>query len=42
MALCDRLEASLSSADETRSRILDALLIEALEPDEEHQLEAAE
>ena len=42
MALCDRLEASLSTADDTRRRLLDALLAEALTPDEEHELEAAE
>ena len=32
MALCDRLEASLSNGDGTRKRLLDALLYEALEP----------
>ena len=32
MALCDRLEASLATADDTRCRLLGALLIEALEP----------
>ena len=32
MALCDRLEASLAAADETRHRLLDALLAEALSP----------
>ena len=32
MALCDRLEASLATADETRRRLLDALLAEALGP----------
>jgi type I restriction enzyme, S subunit len=32
MALCDRLEAILSSADTTRRRLLDALLAEALAP----------
>jgi type I restriction enzyme S subunit len=42
MALCDRLEASLSTAAETRRRLLDALLAEALMPDEERELEAAE
>ena len=35
MALCDRLEASLASGDETRRRLLDALLHEALAPSEE-------
>jgi type I restriction enzyme S subunit len=42
MALCDRLEASLTDADDTRLRLLDALLAEALTPDEERELEAAE
>jgi type I restriction enzyme, S subunit len=32
MALCDRLEASLASTDETRRRLLDAVLAEALAP----------
>ena len=32
LALCDRLEASLATADYTRRRLLDALLYEALEP----------
>ncbi len=32
MALCDRLEASLATADTTRRRLLEALLHEALEP----------
>ncbi len=32
MALCDRLEANLTLADEARLRLLDALLHEALEP----------
>ncbi|MFN3321446.1 MAG: restriction endonuclease subunit S [Allorhizobium sp.] len=31
MALCDQLETSLSSADETRKKLLDALLAEALQ-----------
>jgi type I restriction enzyme S subunit len=35
MALCDRLEASLTTGDETRRRLLDALLHEALAPIEE-------
>jgi type I restriction enzyme S subunit len=42
MALCERLEASLTTADDTRRRLLDALLAEALAPDEERELEAAE
>ena len=32
MALCDRLEASLTATATTRCRLLDALLAEALEP----------
>lgn len=32
MALCDRLEASLAAGETARSRLLDALLHEALEP----------
>lgn len=32
MAICDQLEASLTSADDTRRRLLDALLAEALQP----------
>ena len=35
MALCDRLEASLTAADTIRWRLLDALLHEALAPSEE-------
>ena len=42
MALCDRLEASLTTTDDTRRRLLDALLAEALAPAEERELEAAE
>ena len=42
MALCDRLEASLTAADETRCRLLEALLAEALAPGDERELEAAE
>jgi type I restriction enzyme S subunit len=42
MALCDRLEASLTTAADTRRRLLDALLAEALAPDDERELEAAE
>ncbi len=33
MALCDRLEASLATGDDTRRRLLDALLAEALAPE---------
>jgi type I restriction enzyme S subunit len=42
MALCDRLEASLTTADDTRRDLLEALLAEALAPDDERELEAAE
>lgn len=42
MALCDRLEASLTATAATRRRLLDALLAEALAPAEDHELEAAE
>lgn len=43
MALCDQLEKSLTSADDTRKRLLDALLAEALAPvDAEALQEAAE
>jgi type I restriction enzyme S subunit len=42
MALCDQLEASLAIADETRRRLLEALLAEVLAPAEERELEAAE
>jgi type I restriction enzyme, S subunit len=42
MALCDRLEASLTATAATRRRLLDALLAEALAPDAERELEAAE
>jgi type I restriction enzyme, S subunit len=38
----DRPEASLAVATGTRRRLLDALLAEALEPGDPHQLEAAE
>jgi len=41
MALCDRLEVALTTADATRSRLLEALLHEALEPTT-GALEAAE
>jgi type I restriction enzyme S subunit len=42
MALCDQLEASLGAAEATRRRLLEALLAEALRPDDERQLQAAE
>jgi type I restriction enzyme S subunit len=42
MALCDRLAASLTTAAETRRRLLEALLAEALAPEAERELEAAE
>jgi type I restriction enzyme S subunit len=42
MALCDRLEASLTATAATRRRLLDALLAEALAPAENRELEAAE
>lgn len=42
MALCDKLEASLTTATDTRRRLLDALLAEALDPGEDRLLEAAE
>ncbi|TCT04527.1 type I restriction enzyme S subunit [Tepidamorphus gemmatus] len=42
MALCDRLETSLATADDTRRRLLEALLAEALAPAEDRELEAAE
>jgi type I restriction enzyme S subunit len=42
MALCDRLEASLTSGEDTRRRLLDALLAEALHPAEALDREAAE
>lgn len=41
MKLCDRLEAALTTADTTRTRLLEALLHEALEPASE-TMEAAE
>ena len=41
MALCDRLEASLTTSEDTRRRLLDALLDDALSPDT-RELEAAE
>jgi type I restriction enzyme S subunit len=42
MALCDRLEASLTAAATTRRRLLDAFLAGALAPAEDRELEAAE
>lgn len=42
MALCDRLEASLTATAATRRRLLDALLAEALVPAEARELAAAE
>ncbi len=42
MALCDRLDASLTATAATRRRLLDALLAEALAPADAHELEAAE
>jgi type I restriction enzyme S subunit len=41
MELCDYLEASLATADETRRRLLDALLADALEPQHLEELELA-
>ena len=37
MGLCDRLEASLATADTTRARLLEALLHEALTPGEDQE-----
>ena len=37
MAICDRLEASLTEAAEARRRLLEALLAEALAPAEERE-----
>jgi type I restriction enzyme S subunit len=42
MALCDRLEVNLTTTDDTRRCLLEALLAEAVAPDEERELEAAE
>ena len=42
MGLCNRLEASLATAADTRRRLLDALLADALAPSMEHKFEAAE
>jgi hypothetical protein len=41
MALCDRLEAALTTADTTRARLLDALLHKALDPASDAISEAA-
>ena len=41
MALCDRLEASLTATAGTRCRLVSALLSEALGPAEDRELEAA-
>ena len=42
MALCDRLETSLTTGDDTRFRLLGALLTKALEPGESHAPAQAE
>ena len=42
MALCDQLEASLAASADTRRRLLDVLLAEALAPDEDRKMAAAE
>jgi type I restriction enzyme, S subunit len=42
MALCDRLEASLTATAATRRRLLEALLAEAPAPADDRELEAAE
>jgi len=42
MTLCDRLEANLTVAGDTRRRLLDALLAGVLAPAEDRELEAAE
>ncbi len=42
MALCDRLEAALTTTDTTRARLLEALLHEALDPSAKPMTEAAE
>jgi type I restriction enzyme S subunit len=42
MALCDRLEASLTATAATRRRLLDALLAEALAPIADRTMQAAE
>jgi type I restriction enzyme S subunit len=42
MALCDRLEASLTTSNQTRTRLLEATLAEALAPASISEMEAAE
>ncbi len=42
MALCDRLEAALTTTDTTRARLLEALLYEALDPTADAVTQAAE
>ena len=42
MALCDRLEAAITTADTTRSRLLEALLHEAVDLAATQANEAAE
>ena len=42
MALCDRLEVSLTTSDQTRTRLLEATLTEALSPASASEKEAAE
>ena len=42
MALCDRLEASLTTSDQTRTRLLEATLKEALAPASLSDMEAVE
>ncbi|RWB66803.1 restriction endonuclease subunit S [Mesorhizobium sp.] len=42
MALCNRLETSLTATAATRRRLLDSLLVEALAPVEDRQRDAAE
>ena len=42
MALCSRLEASLTTSNQTRTRLLEATLAEALAPASKSEMEAAE
>jgi type I restriction enzyme S subunit len=42
MALCERLEASLTTSDQTRTRLLEATLAEALAPASVSEMEPAE
>lgn len=42
MALCDQLEASLATGESTQSRLLDALVADALAPTKEVMIEALE